>query len=168
MISIVISSRRSCISFDPGDVDLSLYELRKKRDKELKLKEGEGELSVPGGKSGSRKDELVKLSSVIETFNQRFGTEYKVDVGDEGESMLDELETRINPLVQAGNDTESLQVEFNGMLMDVVTERYEEFSRFIDDVFSDETMSQAFQELMFEGVMSKIKQTQAVEDFARA
>ena len=46
------------------------------------------------------------------------------------------------------------------MLMDVVTERYEEFSRFIDDVFSDDTMSQAFQELMFEGVMNKIKQSQ--------
>jgi hypothetical protein len=107
--------------------------------------------------------ELVKLSSVIESFNERFGTNYKVDVGDEGESMLDELETRINPLVEAGNDTESLQVEFNGMLMDVVTERYEEFSRFIDDVFSDDTMSKAFQELMFEGVMNKIKHARSVE-----
>ena len=123
----------------------------------------DGELVIPDGKGHAQKDELVKLSSVIESFNERFGTNYKIDVGDEGKSMLDELETRINPLVKAGNDTESLQVEFNNMLMDVVTERYEEFSRFIDDVFSDDMMSKAFQELMFEGVMNKIKHARSVE-----
>ena len=149
------------IDLDKDDVDLAYYKLKKLNERDLEIHKSEGGLKVPTGKSHPRKDDLDKLSNVIDSFNERFGTEF--DVQDMVNAIGEKLNTQMRPLVNANNDAESLQVEFNGMLMDVVTERYEEYSRFIDEVFSNDAMSQSFQELMFEGVMNKIKLSQGEE-----
>ncbi|MCD4748581.1 MAG: hypothetical protein K8R59_04330, partial [Thermoanaerobaculales bacterium] len=147
--------------WDPGeDVVLASLKLKKDAEGDLGLQNGEGG-AIPGPTAtgtGAAIAPKEKLSTIIETLNNRFG----LDLPDHVEKVLDGVAEGLEQseeiqLAAKANDKANFGHVFIPAFKDALVDHHAENGQFVDLVFKDDQLMKALNALMLDRVYGRLR-----------
>jgi type I restriction enzyme R subunit len=103
------------------------------------------------------KDELAKLSELIEKLNERFGTEFK-DMDKVLQQFVADIEKDEDLRIQARNNSKDhFKFPFNTAFTDIVVDRMTQNKEFCEKILDDEKFGNTIKELLVEYVYHKLR-----------
>ena len=132
----------------------------------LLKKQGEGDLGLEPGKgdpltgptavgTGAKKGPKVKLSTIIEVLNERFGTDFDAQDLVDGVSEQLAADEEVQQAAKA-NDKTNFGFVLDPKLTTALLDRHAKHGEFIDKVFADETIGKLFRDLMLDAIYKRL------------
>lgn len=137
---------------------LEYYKNEKTFEGRIILEDKVGTTSAPKGGSGSSKKEKSPLSTIIEKFNERFGTNFSGQ--DKVLSQVMEDLKQDERLVEAGKERNKTLFKglYNENFTETMVSRYEQNDQFFKDLFQDSEKMDFMKKALFAALYNDLKQ----------